>query len=84
MESILDRNIRWAKLVERDGRRCRYCGSQEDAQVKLNEHHVFPSSKGGAFGISNLVVACEKCNNEILNEIRFPKSWKFGVDAYTG
>lgn len=38
---------------------CIYCSSKE----MLSIDHVIPISRGGANTLSNLVVACKKCNN---------------------
>jgi len=40
------------------GGKCVYCGSTQRLQID----HVVPRSKGGANEISNLVLACQKCN----------------------
>jgi 5-methylcytosine-specific restriction endonuclease McrA len=46
-------------LLEKWSRRCAYCGA---ADVPLAVEHVFPKSRGGTSRISNLCLACEKCN----------------------
>lgn len=48
------------EVFERDGYRCRYCGSQKD----LTADHVFPESRGGETIITNLVTACAICNSK--------------------
>jgi 5-methylcytosine-specific restriction endonuclease McrA len=58
-------------LIERDGFYCHYCGvrlEENDAQT-YNPHgasvdHVIPQKDGGDSDISNLVLACRKCNGE--------------------
>jgi hypothetical protein len=47
------------KVWERDGKKCRYC-RKEKAPFHID--HIKPKSKGGKDTLSNLVVACEKCN----------------------
>lgn len=47
-----------AQIIERDGGRCRYCGSTEH----LTLDHVRPKARGGQFVASNLVTACRECN----------------------
>lgn len=51
----------WEYLLERDGRKCVYCGAEG---VKLEKDHVIPKAKGGTNRISNLVVACRDCNEK--------------------
>jgi len=46
-------------ILERDGHRCRYCGSRKEP---LQIDHVYPLSAGGQTILENLVVACYKCN----------------------
>lgn len=46
------------KIFQRDGFRCRYCGSGD----RLTVDHVVPRSKGGANTVDNLVTACAACN----------------------
>ncbi|NEP31220.1 MULTISPECIES: RNA-guided endonuclease IscB [unclassified Moorena] len=46
-------------LLEKWGRECTYCGKQN---VPLQVEHIHPKSKGGSDRVSNLCLACEKCN----------------------
>lgn len=46
-------------VFERDGWKCRYCGSTEQP---FHADHVYPESRGGATIIENLVTACQACN----------------------
>ncbi|NEO91960.1 MAG: HNH endonuclease [Moorea sp. SIO3G5] len=46
-------------LLEKWGRQCAYCGKQN---VQLQIEHIHPKSKGGSDRVSNLCLACEKCN----------------------
>ena len=72
----------WEFLLERDGRKCVYCGAEN---VKLEKEHVVPKRKGGTNAISNLVVSCRPCNEEkgskslndfVNNSSRFKKADK--------
>lgn len=54
-------------MFERDGYKCRYCGSQHD----LTADHVQPESRGGETSLDNLVTACRKCN--LQKRARTPK-----------
>lgn len=46
-------------LLEKWQRKCAYCGVTD---VPLQIEHIKPKSKGGSNRVSNLVIACEKCN----------------------
>jgi hypothetical protein len=52
-------------ILERDGRKCQYCG-QENAPLNLD--HIEPKSKGGSDRPSNLVLACIPCNQKKGNQ----------------
>lgn len=46
-------------LLEKWDRKCSYCGIEN---VSLQVEHIHPKAKGGTNHISNLCLACEKCN----------------------
>lgn len=46
-------------LLEKWGRKCSYC-SKENTSLQIE--HIHPKSKGGSNRISNLCLACDKCN----------------------
>jgi hypothetical protein len=46
-------------LLEVWGRKCVYCGKEN---VPLQIEHIVPRAKGGSNRVSNLCLACEKCN----------------------
>ena len=46
-------------LLEKWGRACAYCGTQD---VPLEVEHIHPKSQGGSNRISNLTLACHQCN----------------------
>lgn len=46
-------------LLEKWQRNCAYCGIEN---VPLQIEHIHPRAKGGSNRISNLCLACEKCN----------------------
>ncbi|MDJ0797741.1 MAG: RNA-guided endonuclease IscB [Calothrix sp. MO_167.B12] len=52
-------------LLEKWGRECSYCGKKD---VPLQVEHIQPKSKGGSNRISNLCLACEKCNHQKGNK----------------
>ncbi|MCJ8282817.1 MAG: RNA-guided endonuclease IscB [Rivularia sp. ALOHA_DT_140] len=52
-------------LLEKWGRECTYCGKKD---VPLQIEHIYPKSKGGSNRVSNLCLACEKCNQKKGNK----------------
>ncbi len=46
-------------LLEKWNRQCAYCNAKD---IPLQVEHIFPKSLGGSNRISNLCLACEKCN----------------------
>ncbi|CAC5343263.1 MULTISPECIES: RNA-guided endonuclease IscB [Planktothrix] len=46
-------------LLEKWQRKCAYCGIEN---VPFQVEHIHPKAKGGSNRISNLCLACEKCN----------------------
>jgi hypothetical protein len=46
-------------LLEKWERRCAYCGIKD---VPLNVEHICPRSRGGSDRVSNLCLACRRCN----------------------
>lgn len=53
------RNALW----NRQGRKCHYC-ARSIGIGKATLDHIVPKSKGGPWKKSNMVVACEPCNNK--------------------
>lgn len=48
-------------LLEKWHRQCTYCGKSE---IPLQVEHIQPKAKGGTDRVSNLCLACEKCNQK--------------------
>jgi HNH endonuclease/RRXRR protein len=46
-------------VLEKWGRKCAYCAKQD---IPLQIEHIVPRAKGGSDRVSNLTLACEKCN----------------------
>ncbi|NET48388.1 MAG: HNH endonuclease, partial [Merismopedia sp. SIO2A8] len=46
-------------LLQKWGRKCAYCGVEN---VPFEIEHLVPKSKGGSNRVSNLAIACHKCN----------------------
>jgi len=46
-------------LLEKWGHKCAYCGKEN---IPLQIEHIIPRAKGGSNRVSNLCLACEKCN----------------------
>lgn len=62
-----------AFLWEKHGRKCHWCGSptrlvQEDSWDRATTDHIMPRYKGGTNDESNLVSACNRCNNRRNHE----------------
>jgi 5-methylcytosine-specific restriction endonuclease McrA len=60
-------------LLEKWGRTCAYCGERN---VPLQIEHLIPTSRGGSDRVSNLTLACGKCNqrkgNQTAMEFGYP------------
>jgi 5-methylcytosine-specific restriction endonuclease McrA len=54
----------WARLVNRFGGCCAYCGRRSE---NLHLDHVIPVSRGGRHGIGNALPACRECNQSKTN-----------------
>ncbi|NEO54128.1 MAG: HNH endonuclease [Okeania sp. SIO3B5] len=52
-------------LLEKWGRQCAYC---RKTNTPLEIEHIHPKSKGGSDRVSNLTVACTKCNQIKSNQ----------------
>ncbi|OQY46644.1 MAG: HNH endonuclease, partial [Anaerolineaceae bacterium 4572_78] len=52
-------------LLEKFNRTCVYCGKRD---VPLEVEHIVPKSKGGSDRVSNLTLACHKCNQKKGNQ----------------
>ncbi|WAN70228.1 HNH endonuclease [Moorena producens JHB] len=52
-------------LLEKWGRECTYCGKKS---VPLQIEHIHPKSFGGSNRVSNLCLACERCNKRKGNK----------------
>jgi 5-methylcytosine-specific restriction endonuclease McrA len=52
-------------LLEKWGRQCAYC---ENRDVPLQIEHMVPTSRGGSDRVSNLTLACERCNQDKGNQ----------------
>lgn len=50
------------RVLQRDGFRCQYCGSSQQAGVRLHVDHIVPVARGGATELDNLMTSCERCN----------------------
>ncbi|MEM7554795.1 MAG: RNA-guided endonuclease IscB [Cyanobacteria bacterium P01_A01_bin.84] len=52
-------------LLEKWGRECTYCNKKD---VPLQIEHIHPKSKGGSNRVSNLCLACSRCNQKKGNK----------------
>ena len=61
-------------LLEKWGRHCVYCQAME---IPLQIEHLIPKSRGGSNRVSNLTLACVRCNqrkgNQTAEEYGFPQ-----------
>lgn len=48
-------------LLEKWGRKCAYCGRTD---VPMEIEHIVPKSRGGTDRVSNLTLACRRCNQK--------------------
>jgi hypothetical protein len=70
----LPRAERLARILERDGARCVWCGRAVGAGlVAATTEHVVPRIKGGPSWIENEVAACRRCNGRRGH--RTPAEW---------
>lgn len=49
------------RVLERDGRACRYCGVLTTVRTRHFDHRI-PVARGGRTSFRNLCVACRACN----------------------
>lgn len=52
----------------RQGARCVYCGATFPTFAAASWDHVVPVSRGGSFGVGNLVPCCQSCNSSKNNK----------------
>lgn len=57
---VLSKKIRF-EIFKRDSFTCQYCGKSAP-EVVLHVDHIMPVSKGGDNEITNLITACQTCN----------------------
>lgn len=59
------------RRVEREaGHRCGYCLCAEAFGIPIEFDHLVPISRGGATVLSNLWLACSRCNKAKSNRVR--------------
>jgi len=58
-EASINRKFFLKYLIERDGKRCVFCGTTDGA---FHIDHIKPVSLGGDNSFDNLQLLCEKCN----------------------
>ena len=70
----LNRRERLARILERDGGHCVWCGrAVAEGLVAATTEHVVPRVKGGPSWIENEVAACRRCNGKRGH--RTPADW---------
>lgn len=50
----------WGSCKSFFNHQCAYCGTSD---VKLQQEHFIPLSKGGEYTVNNIVPSCRRCNN---------------------
>lgn len=60
---------RKVRIAKRDGMKCNYCTRPFRRLSEATLDHFIPRSKGGSNHISNLVLACNDCNQNKKDEI---------------
>lgn len=70
-------------ILLRDGFACVYCGARSP-EARLHVDHVIPRAKGGDNHESNLVTACEPCNQGKATTDLPPHWWTLRDDALWG
>jgi hypothetical protein len=58
----LNRSQRLARILERDGDTCVWCGRRFEGLVRPTTEHLVPRLKGGPSWFENEVAACRRCN----------------------
>jgi len=65
-------------LLEKFGRKCAYCGAENIPNLEVE--HIIPQTRGGSSRVSNLTIACKKCNlkkgNQTAEEFGHPQVQK--------
>ncbi|WP_344003657.1 HNH endonuclease [Streptomyces thermocarboxydovorans] len=64
-----------ARLVERDGNQCFYCGQSFSEHVKPTLDHYVPHSLWRGWRQENLVLACWQCNLAKDDVLPWPLVW---------
>lgn len=59
-----NRSERLARILERDGPTCVWCGRRFEGLVRPTTEHLVPRLKGGPSWLENEVAACRRCNGE--------------------
>lgn len=68
-------------VIERDGKKCRFCGCTENLQV----HHIRYQNDHGEndyFNTKYLVTLCRKCHKIVTNAVEKAKNTKIEVPAF--
>lgn len=69
-----DWSSRRKKVLQRDGYKCRNCGTKRSEQkgITLEVHHVVPLKNGGSNRMDNLWTCCSECHNAIHYDRQAP------------
>ena len=77
--SAIPKTIR-KQVIERDERRCRYCGLAQLGQAAVfHVNHIVPKSRGGLTEEANLALQCPYCSLHKSDKITATDSWNGGT-----
>jgi hypothetical protein len=70
------------KILNRDGRSCRICGSSpaDNVHVQLELHHVIPFAYGGLTDEKNLITLCHACHAALDPKVDYSLFARIGID----
>lgn len=66
---------RVAQVMERDGHKCRMCGTSRGL---ADVHHIIKRSQGGGDDMDNLITLCRRCHNKQHAQVQFNKLYPTG------
>ena len=58
---------RVAEVMERDGHKCRMCGTSRGL---ADVHHIIKRSQGGTDEMDNLILLCRNCHNKQHGQVQ--------------
>lgn len=70
------------RILKRDGYKCRVCGRtpENDVDIELHVHHIFPWGQGGITEEENLITLCDTCHDGLEPHFDFDLFSRIGID----